>query len=136
MNINPIKCTFINLSDDPVVDQFGIEKKDSGGNYIYHRESRCSLSEIIAAVKKIGVTESDYNKIFITSDDDACLSCTYVRAKTKEEIENETKEKENEIKEKNRQKELRKQDRINKRIEKEKILNSLTDEQKKVLGIK
>lgn len=136
MNINPIKCEYINLSDDPIVDQFGIEKKDSEGNCIYYKKNTCSLSDIISRVKNAGITESDYDKIFIVVDDDACLDCTYRRAKTKEEIENETKEKENEIKEKNRQKELRKQERINKQIEKEKILNSLTDEQKKVLGIK
>lgn len=139
--IHPFTEIVIPLTDDPIEERNGEPRKDRHGNIEYLKADRCTLANLIERVKAAGVPESEYKnvKIFACTyerSNDSYIDCVYDKPKTQEELE---KEKQQLLEEEEKQKtakEERKKLREAKKAEKEKVLASLTKEQKEALGIK
>ena len=139
--IHPFTEIVIPLTDDPIEDKNGDPRKDKDGNIEYLKRSSCTLANLIERVKAAGIPESEYKNVEVFGFtyprcSDPYLDCIYNKPKTQEQLE---KEKQQLLKEEEKQKtakEERKKLREAKKAEKEKVLASLTAEQKKVLGIK
>lgn len=130
----------INLSEN-----FEQDYDDDGnpiGNKIYQGVNSLSFRDLFNKIKESGMPESDYDKIECRSgfhqlyNEDLVISITYKKSKTMEEISTETKELEQKIVEKKKHKEESKKLKDFKKIEKQKVIASLTFDQKKSLGLK
>jgi hypothetical protein len=119
----------------------GEVRKDKDGNVEYLKRDGCTLANLIERVRAAGIPESEYKNVDIFGftyprSSDPYLDCVYNKPKTQEQLE---KEKQELLKEEEKQKaakEERKKLREDKKAKKEKVLASLTTEQKKALGLK
>lgn len=138
IKIDPIKRTDITLQ------QLDYEEYDDYGNTTksyYYPKNPFTLEELINHIKSLNIPESEYNNITIAIKYDDrysvyFISVVYNRPKSEQEMQTEKdailKEREAKIKDK----ENKKKEKDKKKEEKQKIIDSLTPEQKKVLGIK
>lgn len=139
--INPFFHITVPLTDDPVEDKNGDLRKDKDGNVEYLKRSSCTLANLIERVQAAGIPESEYKNVKVFGFtyprcSDPYIDCIYNKPKTQEQLEE---EKQQILKEEEKQKaakEERKKLREAKKAEKEKIIASLTLEQRQALGIK
>jgi len=141
-HISPRIPKNIPLTDNYIEDRNGDPSKDENGDIRYCSKDSCSLAEIIKRLEKLNIPTSEYDNVILyaappyhrASDWD--LFCVYNKPKTKEQIALEESEAEKAETEKEKLKAERKKIREAKKAEKEKVLASLTTEQKKALGLK
>ncbi len=141
--MNKYICPYIEitvpLTDDPIEDKNGDARKDKHGNIEYLKRSNCNLADLIERVKAAGVAESEYKNVDIfgftyPQCSDPYLDCIYKKPKSQEQIEKEKQKLLEKEKQEKADKEARKKLREEKKLQKQKVIESLTDEQKKLLG--
>lgn len=125
----------------PILPIEEIQIEFTNGDEEVVQENRVSITELLRMIKNKNIPESEYDniKLFINDEinrDFPFLECVYYRNKTKEEMEKEFQEEEARVADIEKKKQKNKAEREAKKAEKEKVLASLTEEQKKALGIK
>jgi len=129
------------LSDNFIEDKKGDPIKDENGNPEYSKRRNCTLADLLARVKAAGIPESEYANVEIFSFtyprcSDPYIDCVYHKPKDQKQIEKEQLQMLKKEQQEKIDKEERKKLREAKKLEKEKVIESLTEDQKKILGIK
>ena len=130
------KIEEIHLSKEPPYEID--DDSDNGTNkFVYPRVYQISIKDLMEAIQKQGIPESEYDKIGIFASEefrDPYLICNYKKPKTQQEIDDEIKEIETQIENKKIEKEKLKKKKDQKKLAKEEFLKTLTQEQRDLLG--
>lgn len=133
-----IKVSPYHYNNIPLGDPYEIDDKDGNPKTEYSDVDHATLSEILEEIRKAGINESDYDKVHVQIGyerrSDPAIIVFYKKPKTQEEIDKETELMRKEYEKKQKEKEKSHQEKMKKKSEKQKIIASLTPEQRKALG--
>jgi hypothetical protein len=134
ININPYRD--INI---PLGQPYEIDDEDGNTSIEYATTDRTTLAFLIKEAKRMGIDESEYMNVHVKIYYDCCdpsLCVFHRKNKSQKEIDKEFAEEQNAREKALEEKERRKQEKLNKKKEKQRIIDSLTPAQKKALGYK
>ena len=133
-----IKVSSYDYNNIPLGEPYEIDDENGNPKTEYSNVTHITLAEILEEIRKAGINESDYDKVQVQvgyeRGSEPSIIVFYKRLKTQEEMDKEMESMRKEYENKQREKEKAHQEKMRKKAEKQKIIASLTPEQRKALG--
>jgi len=133
-----IKVSSYHRINIPLGESYTVDDEDGNETTEYGTVDRTTLSEILSEIETLGIPSSEFENIHIFIDyenrHDPSITVEYRKQKTQEEMDKEMESLRKEYEKKQKDKERAHQEKNKKKTEKQKIIASLTPEQRKALG--